>query len=119
MATKLIASGAIQTDADICNALDAPVAGTHVGGGLHVVIPADFSAQIASGKDVPGCSYARLELEGLYVSDAAQTGAVAPNAVTKLTLAQAQELTNFKTKIASATVVVSGSTAALGTKGTP
>lgn len=105
MATKLV-SAAVQTDADICNALDPPVAGCHAGMGPHIVIPADFATQIAAGKDVPGCTYAKVQPDStLYVSDAVQTGVVAPNAVTKLTLAQSQELTNFKTKIASAVVV--------------
>lgn len=107
MTTKLVTS-AVQTDADICNSLDPPVAGVHVGDGIHVSIPGDFAAQIAAGKSVEGCTYAKLEPNAtLYVTDTVQTNVVAPNAATKLTLTQNQELNSFKTKLASATTVTS------------
>lgn len=60
--SKLITSGAIQEDADCCNYIDPPVQGCHAGGGLHVVIPADWQARIAAGQQVPGCSYHALQL---------------------------------------------------------
>lgn len=68
--SKRITAGAVQLDADTCNAVDAPVQGCHAGGGLHVAIPGDWQARIAAGQQVPGCSYHAIDVTGgLTVSD--------------------------------------------------
>jgi hypothetical protein len=71
MASKLVSSGAVQADADLCNAIDPPVSGCHAGGGIHVVIPPDFVARIQGGQSVPGCTYYAIVSGGLFVTDRA------------------------------------------------
>ncbi len=124
---KLITS-AVQADADVANALDAPVAGVHVGGGRHVTIPPDFAAQVASGRDVPGCSYHKvqpvysvqaLDARGdptgppptqidtaLVVSDAAQAKIVIPAEVANLAAPLRTQAPILQTKLAAGTVVL-------------
>jgi hypothetical protein len=63
--SKLIASGAVQLDADVCNNIDPPVAGCHAGGGIHVTIPGDWQARILAGQQVPGCTYYTLQVQKL------------------------------------------------------
>ena len=52
------------------NAVVPPTAGVPVGGGVHVVIPPDWQAQIAAGKAVPGCSYVLPDAAGNVTIDA-------------------------------------------------
>jgi hypothetical protein len=66
--TKRIAAGAVQLDADVCNNSEAPAHGCDAGGGLHVVIPADWQARILAGQQVPGCTYYALDGASLTVS---------------------------------------------------
>lgn len=105
MAIKTI-TGAVQTDADICNAFDPPTAGMHIGGGLHVVIPADWATRIAAGKAVAGCTYAAVQPNGsLTVTDVVQTKLAIPAEVNKLTPAQQTEAVAMQTKVQAAVAV--------------
>jgi hypothetical protein len=112
MATKVI-SGATQTDADIANAMDSPVAGVHVGPGIHVVIPEDFAARIAAGQDVAGCNYVRpnpqIDNTGkttdtlLMVTDAVQAKLVVPAEVSKLSAPLQTAIPALSAKLVTAT----------------
>ncbi|MEI9950796.1 MAG: hypothetical protein WDO74_17905 [Pseudomonadota bacterium] len=76
--TKLIKS-ATRADVDLLNAIEPPVKGVHVGGGIHVEIPDDWAERIANGEDVPGCSYAELQDDGsLLVSETVQAELMKP-----------------------------------------
>jgi len=105
VSTKLVAI-ALQLDADVCNALEPPRAGCHAGAGMHVVIPLDFAARIALGQEIPGCSYARLEVDGsLYVSDTAQAQLALPAVVNALPSAQKIEAPLLVIKLSTAVTV--------------
>lgn len=101
MAYKVIA-GAVQTDADICNfsTVDPPKNGTHVGKGIHVVIPPDWLARCTAGEKVVGCTYAQVEADGtMVVTPTAETNQVTvvfPNAIA---------LAAFRARLAAGTVV--------------
>lgn len=110
MADKIVAA-ATANDVGVCRALDPPTAGTNVGGNPHVVIPADFATQIASGKDIPGCTYAKIEVDGtLYVTATVQAKIVDSNATKSLPTA---DVTALQTKLATA-VTVNASQVAIG-----
>jgi hypothetical protein len=103
---KLIQSGAVQLDADVCNTVIPPVNGCHAGLGAHVDIPGDWQAQILSGQQVPGCSYYRVQggmalLVDDFLDGQLQFAAVV-NALPAPLKAQAALL---KVKLAAATVV--------------
>ncbi|HEY6824148.1 MAG TPA: hypothetical protein VI195_06885 [Steroidobacteraceae bacterium] len=73
---KTIQTGAVQADADLCNAIDPPTQGCAAGGGIHVAIPGDWLTRIQAAQPVPGCTYHALLDDGhgvlsLVVSDAA------------------------------------------------
>ncbi len=103
MSPKTISSGAVQADVDVANALQPPTRGCDAGGGVHVVIPADFLTRIAAAQDVPGCSYARLDPGGsMFVSDATQAQVVGPNAFTSLPVPLRPQLALFIAKINAA-----------------
>jgi hypothetical protein len=90
--TKVVSS-ATQTDANVCNALVPPTRGADAGGGIHIVIPANFAALIAQGVDVPGCTYARVEADGtLVVSDQVQAQLAVPADVKSLPAADVADL---------------------------
>jgi hypothetical protein len=75
---KLI-QAATRTDVALLNTIEPPQKGEHVGGGVHVVIPDDWADRIASGEDVPGCTYAKLEADGsLLVDDRVQVELAKP-----------------------------------------
>lgn len=89
--SKLITSGAIQLDADVCNNLDMPKLGCHAGSGLHVAIPVDWQARILAGQQVSGCTYYALQvgvgtaiLDNLIVTSAIETGLGIPAVVNTL-----------------------------------
>lgn len=106
MTTKIIASGANQTDIDICNAVQVPTPGCSGGAGRHIVIPGDFLARIAIGQNVPGCTYSKLEEDGsLFVNDRVQLQISIPAIVQTLTPGQQTEVPLFVTKINSAVIV--------------
>lgn len=48
-------------DQTVLLTLVPPVAGTNVGTGPHVAIPADWATRIANGEHVPGCAYLRVD----------------------------------------------------------
>jgi len=76
-----VISGAVQTDADICNRaqVDPPRAGVHIGGGSHVVIPSDWFARCVAGQKIVGCNYAQVELDGtMFVSSQAEANQAIP-----------------------------------------
>jgi hypothetical protein len=101
--TKRVASGALQVDADICNALDQPTRGCYAGEGPHVDIPADWATRIAAGQFVPGCSYHAVDASGLTVSDAALAKLAIPAEVNKLRALLKDAVPAFSVKLASAT----------------
>lgn len=97
---------ATSSDVQACNLLVPPVSGCHAGGGLHIVIPSDFAAQIIAGNDVPGCTYAKLEADGsLNVDARTQVLAATPAVVQALPAAQQTEVAQLNTKLATAAVV--------------
>jgi len=101
--TKRIAAGAVQLDADVCNAVDPPVRGCHAGAGLHIDIPADWAARIAAGQQVPGCSYHTLALDGsLVVSDTAIAQVAKPAVSNALPAPLKAEAPLLVTKLATA-----------------
>lgn len=59
-----IVANCSQNDCVICNTFELPTSGCAAGAGVHITIPADFATRIASGQDVPGCTYSRLEPDG-------------------------------------------------------
>jgi hypothetical protein len=98
--------GAIQVDADVCNALDLPKAGAQGTRGIQIAIPPDFAARIAAGQEVPGCTYSHIEPDGsLYVSDTVQAQLAVPAVVNALPTAQKIEAPLLVTKLATAVVV--------------
>lgn len=106
MSTKRILSGAVQADADVCNAYDPPKAGAQGTRGLQIVIPGDFATRIASAQDVPGCTYARIDSDGtLDVSAVAQAASVGPSALSSLPVGLRPQLAVLLPKISAATVV--------------
>ncbi len=60
---------ATKADVDLLNTIEPPIRGVHVGGGIHVVIPADWAERIAAGEDVPGCTYAKVQADGSLLVD--------------------------------------------------
>lgn len=72
---------ATSSDVQVCNLLVSPVSGCHAGGGLHIVIPSDFAAQVIAGNDVPGCTYVKLEADGSLNVDARTQALAATPAV--------------------------------------
>jgi hypothetical protein len=113
--TKVIAS-AVLADASVCNALQPPTRGASAGGGVHIVIPANFAALIAAGQDVPGCTYARVEADGtLVVSDQVQAQLAVPADVKSLPAADVADLT---ARLAAAVSVATVDQPAVGGKGT-
>lgn len=104
MTTKQV-STAIQVDADVCNAVDPPKAGSPAGAGVHIVIPGNFASLIAQGQEVPGCTYAHLEPDGsLYVSSTVQTQLAIPAVINALPAAQQIEAPLLVTKLTTAVV---------------
>jgi len=70
---------ASKADVDLVNSIAPPVRGAHAGSGIHVDIPADWAARIASGEDVPGCTYAKPQADGsLLIDDLVQAELVKP-----------------------------------------
>jgi len=61
---KHIESGAVQIDAEVCNALEPPSVGCHAGQGVHVEIPDNWKARIHGNQQVPGCTYHSLQHRG-------------------------------------------------------
>lgn len=53
-----------RSDCDKVNVVVPPTAGVPVGGGIHVVVPADWQARIAAGIPVPGCTYLLPDTDG-------------------------------------------------------
>ena len=93
-------------DAAICNILEPPTKGVHAGGGIHIVIPADWQTRIANAQDVPGCTYVRIESDGsAYIDDNIQTRAATPAVVNALTAPQQAQVTALNAKLAAAVVV--------------
>lgn len=108
MTTKNVA-GAIQADANVCNALELPVKGVHAGGGLHLVIPPDFTTRITLGQDVPGCTYSRVEVDAtMFVDDRVQALIAIPAIVNALSSPLQLQAALLITKLALA-VAVTGS----------
>jgi hypothetical protein len=89
MPSKLVSSGAVQADADLCNVVEPPVSGCHAGGGVHVVIPPDYVARIQGGQSVAGCTYYSLIGASLFVS--ANCSALLGNGPFVLTLTAPQQ----------------------------
>lgn len=103
--SKLIQSGAVQLDADVCNNIELPVRGCHAGAGLHVDIPADWQARILSGQKVPGCSYFALVLDALLVDDFLDGQLQISAIVNALPAALKAQAALLKVKLLTATVV--------------
>ena len=96
---KILESATID-DLAICLALDPPTAGVQVGGGIHVVIPPDWRERIVAGEHVPGCTHARLDVDGsLPVSDVVEAKVVVPAEVSKL---NAAKVASFVSRVAVA-----------------
>lgn len=109
MTVKRIAA-AVQVDADLCNALDPPVIGTHIGAGIHVTIPGDWQARILAGQDVLGCQYHRIETAGPFagnmtVSPVVQAQLATPAVVNALTAPQQTQAAALNAKLSTAQVV--------------
>lgn len=101
---KIIAS-ATATDASICNVLEPPAKGCQSGRGTQIDIPPDWQDRIASGKDVPGCTYARLESDGsLSVDDRIQINASRQDLVNNLTTDQRSQVAQLNVKLATAII---------------
>jgi len=100
---KLIQSGAVQLDADVCNNIDPPARGCHAGPGAHVVIPADWQARILAGQQVPGCSYYSLDgTDSLLVGNNAIAQLAIPAIVNGLSAPLKAQVALLQTKLASA-----------------
>ncbi len=110
-----------QADVNTCNLLDAPTRGRDWGGGTHVVVPADYAAQIAAGRDVPGCTYAALTQRDtgvldkagdpvletvLVVSDAVQAKLMSPAEIAKLDAKQQTDAQALAAKLSIVTSAV-------------
>jgi len=109
---KLI-SGAVQSDADICNlaTVDVPKIGIHMGLGTHVTIPADWQTRCIAGQKVAGCTFASVELDGtMFVTPTAEVNQAVPANVGGV---NATALINFRTKLAAA-ITVTAAAAAIG-----
>lgn len=111
-----------QSDADVCNLLDAPTKGVHVGQGIHCVIPDDWQKRILAGEQVEGCTYHTLQdrdtgkvddkgeliLETVLVlSDVVQAKVIDPAEVTKLDPKQQADADALAAKIQEAALIVS------------
>ena len=98
-----VISNATIADAQACNVLVPPMRGAQAGGGIHIPIPDDWQARILAGQEVPGCTYAHLEIDGtLSVSDSAQAALLLPAITSGI---PAAEFVNLNTKLATAVVV--------------
>jgi hypothetical protein len=80
------------------NIVVPPVAGVAIGGGIHVDIPPDWAAKIASGVPVPGCSF--------VLPDAGGNVDVDEGLLSKLNASGKPEAAAISAKIAIATPVV-------------
>jgi hypothetical protein len=107
----LISTGAIQGDADICNraTVDAPVAGVHIGPGIHITIPADWQSRCIAGEVIPGCNSHKIDVSAtavisIIVSDKANANARIP---ANTAGANAVTLANFITKLNAGTLIPS------------
>jgi hypothetical protein len=95
----------VQADCDVLNVLSAPTKGCDAGGGLHIVIPADWQTRILAGQQVPGCTYHKLDPDGtLTVSSLAQTNIANPVLVNAMSLPQQTAAATLLTKLSTATV---------------
>lgn len=108
---KFIASGAIQSDADVCNAIEPPSAGCPAGGGLQLAIPGDWQARIALGQDVPGCTYYKPIAGSMVVDDLTQARLATPAIVNALSAPQQAQAAALNAKLATATVLASAQAA--------
>lgn len=108
---KLIKSGAVQADADVCNNVEPPARGCHAGAGVHVDIPPDWQARILAGQQVPGCTYYALQqgdamaLDELDVSDIAVSRLATPAIVNALSAPLKAQAALLNIKLATAVVV--------------
>jgi len=103
---KDIQSGAVQLDADVCNAVDPPTQGCHAGGGIHLAIPSDWQARIAAGQQVPGCTYYTLfNGDELAVSDLTIAKLAIPAIVNALSAPLKAQAALLNVKLATAQVV--------------
>lgn len=103
MTTKILLSGAIQADVDIANAVEIPTHGCDAGSGIHIIIPADWQAQIAAGNDVPGCTYSKMAADGsLTVSTRVQAQILISAIVNLLTVPLQLEVPLLIVKLAAA-----------------
>lgn len=98
---------------DVCNALVPPTQGCSAGA-LRLNIPVDFAARIATGQQVPGCTYASLQpatdagglpLTVLAVSDQIQAQLAIPAVVNALSAPLQTQAAALTTALQTAVVV--------------
>ena len=64
-----IINSATKSDIDLINQLIPPTKGVNAGDGLHILIPENWNELIASGIEVPGCTYAKIDSDGSMAVD--------------------------------------------------
>lgn len=102
--SKLVASGVVQADADLCNAIEPPARGCSAGGGAQVAIPGDWQSRITLGQDVPGCTYYKPIGGSMCVSDLACARLATPAIVNALTAPQQAQAAALNIKLSTAQV---------------
>jgi len=102
-----VVAGVTVAEQLVLNTLVPARAGTRVGGGSYVSIPADFDTRIKNGEHVPGCRYFRVEADGslrVENDDIALIDAARANGAIRA-LCNAVALASFETKWAAAQVL--------------
>ncbi|SRR6266581_5035475 len=64
-----ILPNATNYDVLICNIIVTPTKGCSIDDGTGVIIPDDWLNKIMEGKDVPGCTYYKIESDGSLFVD--------------------------------------------------
>jgi len=62
-------NSATKSDIDLINQLIPPTKGVNAGDGLHILIHENWNELIASGIEVPGCTYAKIDSDGSMAVD--------------------------------------------------
>ena len=105
MPSKSISSGAVQADADLCNAVDLPTLGCHAGGGLHVNIPGDWQTRIAAAQAVPGVTYYSVAGGVLVVSAYCSAQLAIPAVVSALSVGLQAQAALIAIKLSTAQAI--------------
>jgi hypothetical protein len=104
---SILITSASLSDIAVINTLIPPVAGTHVGGGIHVNIPPNYVELILSGVQVAGCSYVTTDSSGSLMVPSNVQLALANTAITQNI--NSAQLAVFTGKLNAAIFLDSGS----------